>query len=308
MDEHDQENVRSKHGGFRTRLPIIVIGFACFAAGFSTRWLARSNVDRGDTLNSIEDKLDNLSHTLEGRIDNLSRAVFALGSPSSRLPLTTDSSTEFPSGPVVPVVPVARLLEEAEKWRAEDNLLEAEILLTRAVQTDRDDISAWRGLAAVQREMSAASLAAGKLLSAAQEADRARTSVNGIRGLSVDPMLDIDPKIVTEEENAITKTATAVRDAIDVYCRRSIDAAKKSKDEGARWYRKNSRWWTVDGLKHLREVIELGPWASAETRMSTNEAFSALKGLVNSDEWNELLAQAGFDPSSRQRLKNWGLE
>ena len=164
MDEQDQGNVRSKHGGFRTWLAIIVIGFACFAAGFSTRWFAGSHLDRGDTLNSIEDKLDDLSHTLEGRIDNLSRAVFALGSPPSTFPVIADSSPEVASRPVVPVVPVAKLLEQAEKRRADGNLREAEILLTRAVRTDGDDISAWRGLAAVQREMSAASVAAGDLL------------------------------------------------------------------------------------------------------------------------------------------------
>jgi hypothetical protein len=55
-------------------------------------------------------------------------------------------------------------------------------------------------------------------------------------------------------------------------------------------------------------VIKLGSWASDETRESANEAFSELKALVSIEEWNDLLAQAGFDPGSRNTLKKWGLE
>ena len=217
------------------------------------------------------------------------------------------------------VVAVADLLKNAEQLRTDKRLREAEIILTRAVQTDRDNVDAWRSLAAVQREMATESVAAGNLLSAAQAVDRARASVNGVIGISVDPSTpSMETKIVVDEESATAEVLSKVREAIDEACVTHIGNANQSATDAfhSSWnvvavgFRsvKNDRNEVINGLKHLKNVFELGPWASDSTRMSANDAYSKLKNLVKPEEWNDLLARAGFDPSSRDTLKKWGLE
>lgn len=216
-------------------------------------------------------------------------------------------------------VPVVDLLKNAEQLRTAKRLREAEIILTRAVQTDRDNVVAWRSLAAVQREMAVQSIAVGNLLSAAQEADRAKTSVNGVIGISVDPSAPkMETKIVVDEESATAEVSTKVRKAIDEACATHIANANQSAADA--WHSswnmfalglrpiKNDRGKVINGLKGLKNVFELGSWASEETRTSANDAYSNLKKLVQPDEWNDLLARAGFDPTSRDTLKKWGLE
>ncbi len=308
MDISPQRTAGQMHSRFQGGVVLICVGLACFAGGFMAKSLARRDVNPDVSASTVIEKLDNLGRSLEGKMDNLSRAVFDLRTVPDTATAATDTLPS-PQKPIVQVIPIAQLLQEAERTRTGGNLREAEILLTRAVQTDRDNVSAWRALAAVQREMAATSVNAGSLLTAAQEADRARTSVNGIKVLAVDPGQTIDPKVVTDEDGATAQTVAAVRGAVDAECKKCIEAAWKSKSAGTTpWYWKNNRWWTVDGLKHLRKVIELGAWASEETRMSANEVFSALKGMVKPEEWNDLLARAGFDPGSRETLRKWGLE
>ena len=216
-------------------------------------------------------------------------------------------------------VGVTDLLNQSQALRTQKRYREAEILLTKAVQTDHDDIRVWRALASVQRDMSATSLNAGNLLSAAQEVDRARASVNALTGVLIDPKLpSVDPKIVLDEEKANTLAADAVRAAIDLACQGYIANADRCANDAfhSSWNVlalgirdvKNDRGKVVEGLKHLKMVFELGPWASERTRTSTNEVYSKLKKLVYPDEWNDLLARAGFDPVSRDTLKKWGLE
>ncbi len=157
--------------------------------------------------------------------------------------------------------------------------------------------------------MCAASLKGGELLLAAQQVDRARVSVNAIQGLSIDPASPgVDPKIIRDEDDATEKTFAAIRSAIDNACEEPIAAASRCAREAWHWYRSNNRDTVVEGLKYLRRVTEVGPWASQETRISANQAFSRLKHLVYPEEWNDMLARAGFDPNSRETLKKWGLE
>jgi hypothetical protein len=216
-------------------------------------------------------------------------------------------------------VGVDDLLDQAQRLRTQKQYREAEILLTKAIQTDHDDIRIWRALAAVQRDMSAASIKAGNLLSAAQESDRARATINGLTGVFIDPKLpSLDPKIVIDEEKINAVAADAVRSAIDSACRDYIAKADGYANEAhhSSWnvvalgFRdvKNDRGQVVEGLKQLKMVFELGAWASEGTRTATTETFSKLKKLVYPDEWNELLARAGFDPSSRATVQKWGLE
>lgn len=217
-----------------------------------------------------------------------------------------------------PVVTISDLLMQASKLRAEARLREAEIILTRAVQTDRDHIEAWRALARVQRDMSAASIKAGDLLSAAHETDRARISLNSIKGISVDPTTTVDPKVVLDEDDLTAKAAADVRTAIDKFCKSRIadgrqcasNAFHSSWNVMAMGFRpiKNDRNEVVKGLTNLKQAFELGAWASEDIRTSANVAFGNLKKLVNPDEWSELLVKAGFDPSSRDALKKSGLE
>jgi hypothetical protein len=229
------------------------------------------------------------------------------------------ANSRTPRPPNGDLVPVSELLKNAEQLRTDKRLREAEIIMTRAVQTDRDNVVAWRSLAAVQREMAIESVAAGNLLSAAQEADRAKTSVNGVIGISVDPSTPkMETKIVVDEESATAEVSSKVREAIDKACvthiananQSATDAFHSSWNVAAVGLRpvKNDRGIVIAGLKHLKNVFELGPWASENTRMSANDAYSKLKKLVNLEEWNDLLARAGYDPSSRDTLKKWGLE
>jgi hypothetical protein len=301
-------DLTSKHGYLFQPLTISIF-FACLASGVFIGRLTRLDARGGYPEKPLENEVDKLQSHLDGRLDNLSRAVFDLriGMP---IPATTSSGgDEKNTGPVTPVVSVADLLQQAEKHRTNKNFREAEIVLTRAVQTNRDDVSAWRALAAVQREMSAVSIKNHDLGSAAQQADRARRSVNEITALSISPASpNVDVKIVRDEEEAMDKTMVAVRDAVDTYCDEPIAAAKQCANDAWHWYRKSSRDTIVEGLNHLRKVIELGPWSSERTRIGANEAFSELKHLVYPEEWNELLAKAGFEPGSRETLKKWGLE
>jgi hypothetical protein len=121
-----------------------------------------------------------------------------------------------------------------------------------------------------------------------------------------------------DEEKANETAIEAARAAIDTACQESIAKANKCAQDAfhSSWNVlavgirdiKNDRGKVVEGLKHLRPVFEIGRWASDQTRMSANEALSGLKKLVNPDEWNDLLARAGFDPESRDTLKKLGLE
>jgi hypothetical protein len=242
-------------------------------------------------------------------LDSLNRAVFDLRA-SLPLPPHFQADAAAPDPPATtPIVPIEELLQRAQEHSGNQRFREAEILLTRAVQTNRDDVKAWRALATVQREMAMSEVENGDLLAAARHSDRAEQSVNTVISLSVSPgESNIDIAWACEEEESMMKTKTAIREAIDKHCQDSITLAKRCADDAWRWYWRNDRAGTVHGLKQLRTVVELGPWASDQTRMSANEAFSALKHLVGSDEWNELLAQAGFDPGSRDTLKKWGLE
>ena len=227
-----------------------------------------------------------------------------------------------PSPPLKPpgedVVTVADLLKNAEQLRKDNRLREAEIILTRAVQTDRDNVAAWRSLAAVQRETAIGSVATGNLLLAAQQADRALTSLNALIGISVDPSPKMETKIVVDEESATADVSSKLREAIDKACVTHIANAKQSATNASNSFWnvlaiglrdvKNDRGEVINGLKHLKNVFELGAWASESTRTSANDAYSKLKKLVNPEEWNDLLARAGFDPTSRDTLKKWGLE
>lgn len=311
----DQAAQPPAHIGNRSRvriMAVVITGLLCFAAGLLTREILAGRSSHDGSAKASPEQAERQIRTLEGRLENLTTAVFDLratiekgygGTPDSARPSSAISIVP-PAAPV----PVSKLLGQAEKLRTDGKLQEAEIILTRALQTDPDDIGAWRALAAVQRERSTIMLKEGSLLSAAQSADRARASVNGIKGLSVNPTHNVDPNVVTEEEGITSKAGVAVRDAIDSACKGYISSALNSKDEGTHWYRTNERKLTVEGLKQLRKVIELGPWASDQTRMSANEAFSALKRMVSPEEWNELLAHAGFDPGSRETLKKLGLD
>lgn len=217
------------------------------------------------------------------------------------------------------VASVTDLLKSAEDLRKEKRLRESEIILTRAVQTDRSNVVAWRSLASVQREMAIDSIAAGNLLSAAREADRAKTSVNCVSAISVDPSAPtIETKIVVDEESSTEDVSSKVREAIDKASvthiananQSATDAFHSSWNVAALGIRsvKNDRDEIIKGLKHLKNVFELGAWASEGTRTSANDAYSKLKKLANPEEWNDLLARAGFDPTSRDTLKKWGLE
>ncbi|GEM_PF-4462999 len=214
---------------------------------------------------------------------------------------------------------VADLLKQAEEFRVQRRFREAEIQLTKAIQINRRDIRVWRALAAVQRDMSAASIAVGNLLSAGQEADRAQNSVNGLRAQLIDPESpSTDPKVLLDEEHANAAAADAVRVAIDLACQKHIAKGDGWADDayhnpmnalagGLRNIR-NERPKVVEGLKELKMVFELGPWGSESTRTSAIKVYSKLKKLVDPEEWNDLLAQAGFDPGSRETVKKWGLE
>ena len=59
----------------------------------------------------------------------------------------------------------------------------------------------------------------------------------------------------------------------------------------------NDRGKVVEGIKHLKPVFELVGWASEDTRTSANSTLSDLKKLVGAEEWEDLLARAGFDPN-----------
>jgi len=225
------------------------------------------------------------------------------------------------------IATVADLLKQASILRSAKRYREAEILLTRAVQTDIDTATVYRALAAVQRDMAIASIGAGDLLKAAQELDRADRSVKTLFSISVNPSApSIDPKTVLDEEDANKKISQSVRAAIDKACSEHIDKATVCAVDADRsmnkfllpvvagpvslvfFQVKNDRPTVVNGLKELKVVFELVPWASESTRTSALEALSKLKKLVNPEEWDELLARAGFDPSSRNNLKKWGLE
>lgn len=227
-------------------------------------------------------------------------------------------STNGGRGSSKPVVSVADLLLAADELRKEGRLQEAEMILTRAVQTDKDHIEAWQQLAAVLRDRSNVSIKSNNLLSAAREIDRARNAVNSIKSICVDPSTTVDPKVVLEEDELIAKATALVGAAIDKLCKQRIDVARQCESEAyhSSWnvlaigFRRvrNDRSEVVKGLTYLKPVFELGPWASAETRTSAHVTYSNLKKLVYPEEWSDLLVQAGFDPTARDALKESGLE
>lgn len=233
------------------------------------------------------------------------------------------NSSGQPNTPTQPITAVTsasidELLVKAEQMRSAKQLREAEIIVTRAVQIDDHHIDAWRLLAAVQREMSATSLANANLLQAAQEADRARNSANNIEAISVDPSSTIDPKVVLDEQKLATKSIDMVRERIDAYCTTqnqaaeqcALDAFHSSWNVMALGFRavKNDRSKVVEGLKHLKLVFELAVWGSESSRTAAGVAYGNLKKIVYPEEWPELMIKAGFDPSSRELLRKSGLE
>jgi hypothetical protein len=228
-----------------------------------------------------------------------------IGAP---LPLITTESTSVLIPPNSSSV--RELLDQAEGLKSENRFRQAEVILTRAVQIDSGNLESWRALADTQRKMSLASIKNGELLVAAQESDRANASSLKVKAICVDPNSgNPDPEIVLEEETASKTSAEAVRNSIDAASKLKIDESRACLNEAyhSKWNIlalglrrvKNDRSKVIDGLKSLKSVIELGPWASEETRRLTNETLSDLKKLVYPEEWSDLLTRAGFESGPR---------
>ncbi len=121
---------------------VALIGLVCFSAGSIANWLALRGLDQKNSLRPLEGKIENLSSAVEGRLDNLNRAVLDLRTALSKPPVIPNGPPASGPKPTEPIVSVSDLLRQAEEQRVNKNLRGAEILLTRAIQTNRDDLSA----------------------------------------------------------------------------------------------------------------------------------------------------------------------
>lgn len=200
---------------------------------------------------------------------------------------------------------VASLLERAENLREASQYREAAIVLLKASQLDPSELRVWSALAATHREMSARFYTTGDLPRAVEAMETAvqYTTRLTMECISIDSPT-IAPEIVVEEEKANAEAERALRAAIDVKCRADIAAANALAGEAyhSAWnilalgFRpiKNDRDMVVEGLKRLKPVFELSKWASENTRTSSMDSLSKLKKLVYPEEWDEMLARAGF--------------
>lgn len=205
------------------------------------------------------------------------------------------------------VVAVPRLLAQAAELRRQHKLREAEIVITRAQQAEADNPAVWQALLALQLEIAEVALEAlpqppyargAGLVEVAKQLERARFTLNGIRGVSIQPVSKVDPKVVVESETAFSATETLFRSTALVFCESRIKAARALRAEAHHWVVKNDRTVVVNGLKELRWVEALAPYADDEVRGSVAGVLEELKSLVSDEEWVGLRARAGFDPNS----------
>ena len=205
------------------------------------------------------------------------------------------------------LTPVSRILQEAAHLRNQGKFREAEILLTRAQQTDGENLVVWQAMLSLQLQVTGQAIQEqpglpqprGKaLVEGGKELERARSTLNGIRGLSVVPGSLIDPKAVVEAEATFTGTEDRFKEEAQSYCKSRLEYARVWRRKAHHWPTKNDRANVVDGLEDVRRVQALMPWVGDDIHGSAATVMSELKALVNEEEWPDLLARAGFDPNS----------
>jgi hypothetical protein len=225
----------------------------------------------------------------------------SVGAPESHRTSQTTGLTSVP-----------RILQEAVRLRNQGKFREAEILLTRAQQTESENLAVWQAMLSLQlqiteqaiRELPGLPQPRGKaLVEGGKELERARSTLNGIRGLSVAPGSRIDPKVVVEAEATFTRTEDRFKEEAQSYCMSRLEDARFWRRKAHHWPRKNDRANVVNGLEEVRRVQALMPWVGEDIRGSAATVMSELKALVNEEEWPDLLARAGFELNSANTLK-----
>ena len=199
---------------------------------------------------------------------------------------------------------VSELQRQAEGFRLQGKFSEAEILLTKAVQADGDEMQASLALAKLHCEFTLRLAAQKKLKDACNKLEQARTSKNRVLALSVSPGVQKpDLNEVVKCEKSFLTTEREVTRIVDGFCSGLLADAQGSAKEAKRLFTKNERDLVVQGLKQIRGVLELSEWLSNDIRGETVRVMAELKNLVDQDEWDGLLARAGIDPSVTKRTR-----
>ena len=207
--------------------------------------------------------------------------------------------------------PVPGILQAVSTLITSGKLREAEILLTRSLQTDGENLIIWQEMLSLQlqitaqesRSLSGSPLLRGNaLLEAGETLERARSTLNGIRGLSIAPGSKVDPKTVVESEALFGRAQDRFKSKLQVFCKERIDEANDWRYKAHHWYKPNKRSLVVKGVEQVRLVLQfksrLEAWSEADICGSAATALSELKALVKEDEWTDILARAGFNPGS----------
>ena len=202
---------------------------------------------------------------------------------------------EAKSKTTLPIQP-EELIRKAEEMIGQNQWREGEILLTRAISADSRSLLAWRKLASLHLAVVEVKTKASDVNAAGTALDEAAQAINKIREMSVDPERnDVDPAIVVEHEMAFKNTQKHLGEAVDARCNTEIDKALKCANDAGHWYWKNNRDKVVEGLSHLRVVLQLSRWSGEETRIRGTDALAKLTAKANPEERDALLSRAGFD-------------
>jgi hypothetical protein len=229
---------------------------------------------------------------------------------------TTNSKSldNKPTGPLTAKSEVTSEIKKAIILIDQKKYREAEITLTRIVSADDANFEAWQGLTQVHSAQAEQCIDncgedfeknsnypitdLNSFKTAGSHLDMAKVALSKLRNLSIDPTEEYSAESFVSSENEFHRTEQYVRDAIDEFCfdqlKEADMCAYKAIDSRIHWVLPNNRHEIVNGLKYLKAVIALKPWANEENLMELTRLYLKMKAAVESGEWPSLLAQAGI--------------
>ena len=225
----------------------------------------------------------------------------ATNQPTVKAPSNQD--VEWANNAIALDKQLKRDLRDADSMIRSNQLREAEILLTRVVQTDGDNLHGWQSLITVHCGLAGKAIDAENWLEAGHHLDRANLALDKVKSLAITPGSQITPETVVKLENQVSEIKTNVQSSIDDYCNDQLeeadDWAYKAIDHFSHRVLPNNRDEIVSALQCLKPVIALKSWTSDSVRMEQTRLYLKCKKAVNSEEWAGLLARAGLgDPQS----------
>jgi len=196
---------------------------------------------------------------------------------------------------------IKRDLHDADSMIRSNQLRAAEILLTRVVQTDADNLHGWQSLIAVHCGLADVAVDEENWLEAGHQLDLAQLSLGKIQSLSVAPGSKVAPETVVKLEQQVMETKESVQSSIDDYCNEQLEDADRwawnAIDHPIHWIGPNNRNQIVMALQCLKPVITLKSWTNDAVREHLTSSYLKCKKGVKPEEWAGLLARAGLQDS-----------